>query len=426
MTEGLSICAQVPANIARFACKNIVQYDGLRSLVTEFYRALHAGTPAPGPPERARSIVYWTDSVSKEANAAKLKFQSQFPVEGHARVLVTGANGLIGRHLVRRLLLQGTRVRIFVRRQPPPEFMDDSNVEVFLGDLGDPVAVDRAVAGAEMVYHLGATMIGNVHDHERGTVCGTRNIIESVLRHLTGRLLYVSSLSCLHAAASGRGAIVTEDWPVEPSPEKRGAYTQAKTEAEKIVQDAVRDRHLRAVLLRPGRVLGPGATLLTPEVARRIQNFLVILGDGSRELPLVFVEDVVDAILLAAEKSKFDGSVFHIVDPAQITQNQLVRDHVLKNVKNAKVIHMPALILYGLALGSELVAKALKLSPPLSIYRVKSGMARLRFDCSRAEREIDWRPRVGIDSGLREIRGPAPANLRDNGLEPLQERAGAK
>jgi predicted dehydrogenase/nucleoside-diphosphate-sugar epimerase len=426
MTEGLSICGQVPANIARFACKKIVQYDGLHSLVAEFYRALQTGATAPVPPERARSTVYWTNSISREANAAKVKFQSQFRVEGHARVLVTGANGLIGRHLIRRLLQQGARVRIFVRRQPPPEFMDDSNVEVFLGDLGDPAAVDRAVAGAEIVYHVGATMSGNAHDHERGTVCGTRNIVESVLRHQAGRLVYISSLSCLHAAASGRGATVTEDWPVEPSPEKRGAYTQAKTEAEKIVRDAVRDRQLRAVLLRPGRVFGPGASLLTPEVARRIQNFFVILGDGSRELPLVYVEDVVDAILLAAEKSKFDGSVFHIVDPAHITQNQLVRDHLLKNAKNAKVIHMPAGILYGLALGAELLAKALKLSPPLSVYRVKSGMARMRFDCSRAEREIDWRPRVGIDSGLREIMAAAPAIFSDNDLERLEERAAAK
>jgi nucleoside-diphosphate-sugar epimerase/predicted dehydrogenase len=426
MSEGLSICAQVPVNIARYASKKIVQYDGLHSLVAAFYRALQTGATMPVPPGQARSTVYWTNRVSQEADAAKLKFQAQFQNAGRAKVLVTGATGLIGRHLVRRLLQNGDCVRIFVRRQPPAEFMNDGNIEVFLGDLGDPTAVDRAVAGTEIVYHVGATMKGGADDHERGTVCGTKNIVESALRHHVQRLVYISSLSCLHAAPAGRGAVVTEDWPVEPSPTKRGAYTQAKTEAEKIVRDAVRHRHLRAVLLRPGRVFGPGMTLLTPEVARRMGNFFVILGDGTRELPLVYVDDVVSAIVLAAEKSQFDGRVLHIVDRTHITQNQLVGDYILKNAKKAKVIHVPVAILYSLALGLEVLSKVLRRSVPLSIYRVKSALARMQFDCSRAEKEIGWQPRVGIASGLQETMAAEPATHGHNGLERVQERLAAK
>jgi predicted dehydrogenase/nucleoside-diphosphate-sugar epimerase len=426
MSEGLSICAQVPVNIARYACKKIVQYDGLHSLVAAFYRALQTGAAMPVPPGQARSTVYWTNRVSQEADAAKLKFQAQFQNAGRAKVLVTGATGLIGRHLVRRLLQEGACLRIFVRRQPSAEFMNDGNIEVCLGDLGDPAAVDRAVAGTEIVYHVGATMKGGADDHERGTVCGTKNIVESVLRHHVQRLVYISSLSCLHAGPSGRGVIVTEDWPVEPFPAKRGAYTQAKTEAEKIVRDAVRHRHLRAVLLRPGRVCGPGMTLLTPEVARRMGNFFVILGDGTRELPLVYVDDVVSAIVLAAEKSQFDGSVFHIVDRTHITQNQLVRDYVLKNARKAKVIHVPVAILYSLALGLEVLSKVLRRSVPLSIYRVKSALARMQFDCSRAEREIGWQPLVGIASGLRETMAAERANSSNNVLESVQESWAAK
>jgi len=426
MSEGLSISAQVPANIARFACKKIVQYDGLHSLVAAFYRALETGAAMPVLPGPARSTVYWTCRVSEEADAAKIKFQGQFQNGGRAKVLVTGATGLIGRNLVRRLLQKGDRVRIFVRRPPPAEFVNDFHVEVFLGDLGDPAAVDRAVAGTEIVYHAGATMKGGAHDHERGSVCGTKNVVESVLRHGVERLVYISSLSCLHAAASGRGDIVTEDWPVEPSPAKRGAYTQAKTEAEKIVCDAVRERGLRAVLLRPGRVFGPGMTLLTPEVARRVGNLFVILGDGTHELPLVYVDDVVNAVVLAAEKSKFDGRVFHIVDRAPITQNQLVEDYILTNAGNAKVLHLPVTILYILAAGVEVLSRVLRRPPPLSIYRVKSAMARMRFDCSRAEREIGWQPLVGIASGLQETMAAARASYRLNDLKPVEERLAGK
>jgi predicted dehydrogenase/nucleoside-diphosphate-sugar epimerase len=426
MSEGISICAQVPANIARFATNKIVQYDGLHSLVASFYRALQTGAAMPVPASQARSTVYWTKRVSQEADVAKSKFQAQFQSKGSARVLVTGATGLIGRHLVRQLLQKGDPIRIFVRRQPPAEFLSDSNIEVFLGDLGDPTAVDRAVAGTEIVYHLGATMKGSADDHQRGTVCGTQNIVESVLRHHVPRLVYVSSLSCLHAAASKRGAVVTEDWPLEPSPAKRGVYTQAKTEAEKIVRVAVRDRQLRAVLLRPGRVFGPGMTLLTPEVARRVGNAYVILGDGTRELPLVYVDDVVNAIVLAAESSKFDGSVYHVVDRTHITQNQLVRDYILKNAQEAKVVHLPVAILYGMALGFELLSRVLHRAVPLSVYRVKSALARMQFDCSRAQNEIGWQPLVGIASGLQETMAAEPAIYDSDGLVPVQERLAAK
>jgi 2-alkyl-3-oxoalkanoate reductase len=426
MTEGLSICAQVPANVARFATKKIVQYDGLDSLVAAFYGALQTGAPMPVPVEQARSTVYWTNRLSQEADAAKIKFRDQFRSVGHAKVLVTGANGLIGRHLVRRLLQEGNRVRIFVRRQPPPEFMNDAKVEVFLGDLGDPAAVDQAVAGTEIVYHVGAAMKGSAHDHERGTVCGTQNIVDSLLRHDVQRLVYISSLSCLHAAATRRGDVITENWPMETSPTKRGAYTQAKTAAEKIVRDAVRDRHLRAVVLRPGRVFGAGITLLTPEVARKMGDFFVILGDGTRELPLVYVEDVIDAIVLAAEASEFDGRVFHIVDRTKITQNQVVLDYILKNARKARVVHVPLAIVYSLALGVELLSKILKRPAPLSIYRVKSALAHMQFDCSRAENDLGWLPRVGVASGLLETMAAERVNSSKNVLGHVQESYAAK
>jgi predicted dehydrogenase/nucleoside-diphosphate-sugar epimerase len=426
LSEGLSICAQVPANVVRFATKKIVQYDGLHSLVAAFYRALRTGAPMPVSVEQARSTVYWTNCVSQQADTAKIKFQAQFQSARRAKVLVTGATGLIGRQLVRRLLLEGNRVRIFVRRPPEAEFMNDGNVEVFLGDLGDPAAVDLAVAGTEIVYHVGAAMKGSAHDHERGTLCGTQNIVDSVLRHAVQRLVYISSLSCLHAAVARRGDVVTEDWPVEPSPTRRGAYTQSKTAAEKIVLDAVRDRQLRAVLLRPGRVFGPGMTLLTPEVARKIGNFFVILGDGTRELPLVYVEDVIDAIVLAAETSKFDGSIFHIVDRTRVTQNEVVRDCISKNAGKARVIHVPVAIVYSLALGFEVLSRVLKRPIPLSIYRVKSALARMHFDCTRAENELGWQPRIGVASGLQETIAAQRANSTHDVLGRVQEGWAAK
>jgi nucleoside-diphosphate-sugar epimerase len=166
-------------------------------------------------------------------------------------------------------------------------------------------------------------------------------------------------------------------------------------------------------------------TLLTPEVARKMGNFFVVLGDGTRELPLVYVEDVIDAIVLAAEASEFDGSVFHIVDRTRITQNQVVRDYVSKNAKTAKVVHLPLAIVYSLALGFELLSRILNRPVPLSIYRVKSALAPMQFDCSRAENDLGWQPRVGVASGLQETMAAERVNS-SNVLGRVQESCAAK
>jgi nucleoside-diphosphate-sugar epimerase len=167
-------------------------------------------------------------------------------------------------------------------------------------------------------------------------------------------------------------------------------------------------------------------TLLTPEVARKMGNLFVILGDGTRELPLVYVEDVIDAIVLAAETSNFDGRVFHIVDRTQITQNQVVHDYIAKDAKKAKAIHVPVAIVYCLAFGFEVLSKVLNRSLPLSIYRVKSALARMKFDCTRAKNELGWQPRVGVASGLQETMAAERVNSSNNVLGQLQESCPAK
>lgn len=400
MSEGLQICTQVPTNVLRFARKKILPYHGLQMLVAEFYRRLAAGEPTPVPTAQARPIVEWTERIALRADSAKQVFLARFTQDAKAKILVTGASGFIGRHLLRRLLQKNEHVRVFVRREPPPEWMSDPRLEIFLGDLGDPQAVERAVAGTEMIYHIGGAMSGGAHDFERGCVAGTRNVVASALRHGVSRLVYISSLSVLHAAMAKRHNRIKEDWPLEPNPEKRGFYSQAKREAERIVTDAVQQKGLHAVILRPGRVVGPDSTLLTQDVARRVGTRLIVLGDGKLKLPLVHVEDVVDAIFLAAESTVFDGSVFHLVDPSEVTQNDVIREYLRNSSEDLKATHIPLSAVYAMALGVEVLARVLRRPAPLSVYRVQSAMAPLSFDCAAAKERLGWEPQVGVRRAL--------------------------
>ncbi len=398
--EGLSAAVQVPANVLRFLRKRILPYQGLRTMVAEFYAALEAGHPAPVTPEDARPIVDWTERIARQGDEAKRAFLNTFPKTLTAKVLVTGTSGFLGGRLLARLLASlpaNEKLRVLVRRPPKPAIAGDGRLEIVYGDMGDAAAMDRAVSGVEMIYHVGGAMSGSAADYQRGTSVATRNLIAGIEKQATPpKLVYISSLSVLHWEAARADAPIREDFPLEPSPELRGAYTQGKLDAERQVLQAARERGLQAVILRPGQIFGPGAPLITGAVARRAGGRYIILGNGRLVLPLVHVDDVVDAILLAVRRNRWDGEVFHIVDSADVTQESL-----LKRVEpGVPVTRIPRVIVNVLALGLEMLGAILKRPPPLSRYRVASALAPVRFDCSEARQQLGWMPSVGVEAGI--------------------------
>lgn len=400
MDEARQIATQVPLNVLRCIRGRIQRYHGLQALVREFYESLAAGKLAPVTVAAAKPIVKWTERIASQADSAKQRFVSKFAQAPTAPVLLTGATGFIGRRVLARLLERGERVRILARREPSDDFRRDPRVEIVLGDLGDSEAVSRAVHGTEVIYHVGATMQGNEHDFERGTVVGTQNVVDAILQSGVGRLVYVSSLSVLHATAASECDFVDERWPLEPNPERRGFYTASKLRAERIVSAAVQERGLPAIILRPGQVFGPGGPLLTSAVARRAKHRLIVLGNGRVTLPLVYVEDVVDAILAAGDSRTMDGTILHLTDVSTVTQNDLVREFIERSPHPLRAVHIPKMLVYGLALAVGTAFQLLRRRAPLSLYRVRSALRSLRFESDAALRVLEWRPRVGVERGL--------------------------
>jgi nucleoside-diphosphate-sugar epimerase len=243
-------------------------------------------------------------------------------------------------------------------------------------------------------------MKGGWPAHQCATVQGTRNVVEACLGHGVGKLVHTSSLSVVHWADGPDFAIVDEDVGLEPRADERGAYTRSKLEAERIVAAAVVERNLPAVILRPGQIFGGKLPLLTAAVARRVPGARwLVLGDGKIPLPLVYLDDVVDALVLAARAELRGGEVIQLVDPESLNQNEVLE----LAAPGEPVVRVPRGVVFAGGKLSELALGAFGKRSPLSEYRLRSALALRRFESGRAERLLGWRPRVGVREGIRRV-----------------------
>jgi len=391
-TESIQTMVQIPRSAVGFVRGGMRQHLGVQALIADFYRTLDENLPVPVSVEQAIPIVDWTERVARAADADAAKSSRLSAGDANAQTVLTGAAGAVGAAVVERFQAQGTPFRVFVRRSAAAQV--PRGVHATFGDLGDPDAVDRAIAGARTVIHIGAAMTGNWTRQRTSTVIGTNNVVEACLKHRVDQLIYISSLSVVDWAGNHNGTPITEASPLEPYPERRGAYTQAKLQAELIVRDAVKNRGLRAVILRPGQIFGGTLPLVNSAVARRVGKWHVVLGDGTLRLPLVHMEDVVDAICSAMARHLTGGEIVQLVDANLPQQNQLLKREL---GSSAKVVRVPRPVVFAAGWMSEVALRPMRRQSPVSRYRLRSALAHRTFVSQAAATLLDWSPKRGLE-----------------------------
>jgi predicted dehydrogenase/nucleoside-diphosphate-sugar epimerase len=391
-TDSIEPLIDVPIGVVKFIRKEVQAYQGLRDLVADFYRCLAAGEPPPVTVDDAASVVHWVEKIARAADEDHEQRLAKFPRSERIPYVVTGASGKLGHAIVQRLVDRGERVRVFVRRIPDVPL---DGVEYAFGNLADPAAVSRALAGADVVIHAGAAMGGSWAAFEGATVVGTHNVIDACLAHEVKQLVHISSLSVIDFAGAEHG-VIDETTPLEPRADERGFYTRAKLEAEQQVSLAAR-RGLPCAILRPGQIFGGGIPLITGAVARSAGSRWLVLGDGKLELPLVYIDDVVDAVFATVEKKLDRGQIIQLVDPDVLTQTDVLE----LAGSNKKRLAIPRSIVFALGKLSELPLKLLKRASPIAEYRLRSALSQVEYRSDIAKTLLGWEPKIGVREGMR-------------------------
>jgi predicted dehydrogenase/nucleoside-diphosphate-sugar epimerase len=405
LTDSLRPLFEMPKNTLLFMLKRRRQYQGIHSFVADFYARLARGDGPAITVADGTAAVRWTQAVASAAEQAFVPWNDRHPVGSSCDVLVTGGSGKLGSATVDALLAQGKRVRVLARR--PPSLPLREGLEYVVGDLGDPNDVDRAMRGAASVVHAGAAMTGDWNRFYGATVVGTQNVIAAAERFGVRRVVHVSSLSVVDWAGSDGRSGIDESAPYEPCAELRGSYTRAKLESERLVVAAAQAGKINAVILRPGQIFGRRQPVLTAAVCRKVGPVNLVLGDGRLQLPLVYVDDVVAAIVKALEVEVANGTVVQLVDPARLTQNDVLR--ICK--PGGATIRLPRPLVFALGRLSEVALGMLGRQSPLGVYRLRSGLARIDFRSEAARRILGWEPAVGVETRLAEATASAPQGL---------------
>lgn len=311
------------------------------------------------------------------------------------RALVTGATGLLGRALVGQLRESGVTVRALVRRGRAASAEADETHE---GDLARPDSLAGAADGVDWVFHAGARVStsGTWEEFAAVNVAGTEALIRWAVGAGVRRFVHVSSLSVY--AVPNDGAVITEESAYDDDTAGRGFYARSKLMADRVAMDAAR-AGAPVVVVRPGLLYGPGRR---PPLARRaiaVGPVRLVMARPDYLLPLAYVENVADALRRAAEAPEAVGRAYTIVDQ-HVRQREFFELYRRASGQRWRGVCLPVGPLLAAASVLELVAGVLGRRPPLTRHQVERTVNSATFSAARAERELDWRPRVALEEAL--------------------------
>ncbi len=328
----------------------------------------------------------------------------------HNRVLVTGAAGFIGSHLVESLCADGVPTRSLVLSGSDASNLAGSSSELVEGDIRDQSSLVRAMDGVDLVFHLAAISRhdANIPDAEysRTNVEGTRNVLDAARAAGAKRVVFTATIEAV--GTSKDGAPLTEETPQCP----RNVYGGSKLEAENLVREYHRAAGFDTVVVRPPMTYGPREVILCARLFGIIRKgFYPLIGDGRALTEFCFVKNQVHGLRLAAERGK-PGEVYFISDERSYTIEEIVR--AIAGVMGVRVFtpHIPVPLALAVGFSFELFSKVLRFypfvipqtgRPPFSRKTVEwTSESRLYCDISKARRELGYAPRYSLAEGIRE------------------------
>ena len=313
--------------------------------------------------------------------------------------MITGGTGLVGRHLTMSLQQRGDTIRALVPPTEDASWLEGQGVAVYRGDIRDPHSLADPMRGVDTVFHLAALQGAwvPIEEYYKVNVTGTENVCRAVITSGARRLVHVSSWT-IYGMAHGRP--LNEDMPPTP---RRDPYWITKAQGDLLVRRMITHEDLPATIIRPGTVFGPGDRLNFGRIADKLcAGKAIVIGSGRNALPLVYVTDVVQGLLLAADTERARGEAYNITNDHPMAQEDFLLA-IAKELGTAPPrFHVPYSAAYAVALAAERAARIMHSeSPIVTRHGVTLFGTDNRHAIDKARRELGYEPQVSLPEGVR-------------------------
>lgn len=315
------------------------------------------------------------------------------------RVLVTGATGFIGGRLAERLVTEeGAKVAALVRSVDKAEHLASIGVEIVQGDVSDLGSIRRAIGDCEIVFHCAAL----IHDAKitldgfrRVNVEGTRNMLEAAAEAGVVRFVHLSSIG-VYGISPREGTQETDPHQLCGDP-----YCDSKIEAERVAVRFAEQRRLSLVIIRPANVYGPGSSFWTVALLEMIKTGkLRMIDDGNGMSNHVYIDNLVDAILLAARNDIASGEAFIVSDGVNTSWKDFLGHYTrMLGRELLPSISKPRAWLTGLFL--EGAAQLTGQTPALSRRAVGFWTQNATYTITKARTRLGYTPQITLEEGMK-------------------------
>ncbi|NJL87409.1 MAG: NAD(P)-dependent oxidoreductase [Leptolyngbyaceae cyanobacterium SM1_1_3] len=322
------------------------------------------------------------------------------------KLLVTGASGFLGRAVVAAALQHGHQVAAMLRPKTDAARLDwhtHEAVSLVRLDLRQRRGLADAVSGCDAVVHLAAVKGGEFYEQFAGTIVATENLLAAMLEADVKRLVAISTFSVYDYLQLPQGALLDESAPIEDEPAHRDGYAQTKLIQEDLVHDFQQQHAGQVTVIRPGMVYGPD-NLWNPCLGEEFGSRFLRVG-ASGCMPLTYVENCAEAIVLAAEKDEAVGQTINIVDD-HLPSKKAFAEALLKQDPNPpKVTPVSWAFMQFLAgaawfINQKLLKGQAKLPGLLVPAKLHGRFRPHRYSNQKAKQLLGWSPQVSLEEAI--------------------------
>lgn len=389
-------------------------FMGMKGSIEAFYQAFRKGIEPLSAGDDGLAVIEYCDKATAHIPSNTLDQAKVIrppvltnPVvnrnNGHAEVLVIGATGFIGEHLVRALLKAGHKIRVMARKpESVSSLFRDPHIQVVKGDMTNRESVFKAICGVSAVYHL-ATGSGKNWEEVRGSMIGgLKNVADGCIEEKVEKFFFTSTVAVYPFDGNDP---ITEESPLDQHPEERSLYCRAKIASEKMLWEMHHSFGLPVTIFRPAVVIGEGGIAEHSAVGFWVNDLHCIgWGSGKFPLPLVLVEDVAAALVNGLASEDCIGKSFNLAGDIRFTAQEYIR-HLRKARQRNICFHSRSINAWYL---SEIKLWALKKligrsDAQLTIFRdLKARSLQTPIDSTKSKRLLSWKPEKDVNTFIRQ------------------------